>query len=106
MAEFGTSVSVLAKESSQVVTETVTKGVPEAVNNVQEQISTMVGGAKEAKDSISDCEFHPRGGDEGLTRGVALSEESQVDGEHIENMSNERVCDFLRQKNMSNARSN
>lgn len=57
MAEFGTSVSVLAKETAQVVKETVVEGVPEAVHNVQEQISAMAGSASEVKDSVSDCEF-------------------------------------------------
>jgi hypothetical protein len=34
---------------------------------------------------------------------VGLSAESQEQFKHIDNMSNERVCDFLREKHMSNA---
>ncbi|KAJ5362510.1 hypothetical protein N7541_003354 [Penicillium brevicompactum] len=76
VADFGNSVSSLAQESAGVVKETVVEGVPKALHAVQEGISAIAGGAKEVEET---AEF-----------------------EHIDNMSNERVCDFLRQKHMSN----
>lgn len=64
LAEFGNSVSVLAQESAQTVQTTVAEGVPQAVNTVQEKISAIVGGAKEATESVSGCESSPRGRNE------------------------------------------
>ncbi|QQK39819.1 hypothetical protein Pdw03_2673 [Penicillium digitatum] len=87
ISEFGNNVSSAAQEQVVAAKETLLEGaVPAAqgaMRTVQDQMCTIAGGATESKETVSE-------------------DRSQEESECIDNLSNEQICDFLREKHMSN----
>ncbi|CRL23786.1 unnamed protein product [Penicillium camemberti] len=90
MSEFGNSVSSTAQEKFVAAKDTIMEGaVPAAqgaLRTVQGHIRTISGGAKEVEEV-----------EEPISENL-----SQEERETIDKMSNEQICDFLREKHMSN----
>ncbi|KAJ5187433.1 hypothetical protein N7449_010427 [Penicillium cf. viridicatum] len=87
MSEFGNSVSSAAQERLVAAKDTLMEGAlpaaQGALRTVRGHIRTISGGAKEVEEPVSEN----------------LSQEER---ESIDEMSNEQICDFLREKHMSN----
>ncbi|KAJ5920524.1 hypothetical protein N7516_011382 [Penicillium verrucosum] len=87
MSEFGESVTSAAQERFVAAKDTIMEGAlpaaQGALQTVQGHIRTISGGAEEVEEPVSEI----------------LSQEER---ESIDKMSNEQICDFLREKHMSN----
>ncbi|CAI7652604.1 unnamed protein product [Penicillium discolor] len=90
MAEFGNSVSSAAQEKFVAAKDTIMEGAlpaaQGALRTVRGHIRTISGGAKEVEEV-----------EEPVSENI-----SQEEREIIDKMSNEQICDFLREKHMSN----
>ncbi|KAJ5877072.1 hypothetical protein N7455_000537 [Penicillium solitum] len=90
MSEFGNSVSSAAQEKFVAAKDTIMEGAlpaaQGALRTVQGHIRSISGGAKEVEEV-----------EEPVSENL-----SQEERECIDNMSNEQICDFLREKHMSN----
>ncbi|CAI7584383.1 unnamed protein product [Penicillium viridicatum] len=88
MSEFGNSVSSAAQEKFVAAKDTIMEGAlpaaQGALRTVQGHIRTISGGAEEEVE-------------EPVSENI-----SQEERESIDKMSNEQICDFLREKHMSN----
>ncbi|OQE31026.1 hypothetical protein PENFLA_c002G03188 [Penicillium flavigenum] len=87
ISEFGNSVSSAAQEKIVAAKDTLMEGAlpaaQGAIRTVQGHIRTISGGSNEVEETVPE-------------------ELSQEERDRIDQMSNEQVCDFLREKHMSN----
>jgi hypothetical protein len=87
ISEFGNSVSSAAQEKIVAAKDTLMEGAlpaaQGAIRTVQGHIRTISGGSNEVEETVPE-------------------ELSQDERDRIDEMSNEQVCDFLREKHMSN----
>ncbi|KAJ5788322.1 hypothetical protein N7457_003312 [Penicillium paradoxum] len=110
LSEIGNSVGSVVQEKAGAVKEIIMdSAVPAAqgaLHTVQDQISALSGGAKGAEETVSEGLFFLMSLfvmviDEGGVL-LDLTAASREEQERIDNMSDEQICDFLRDKHMSN----
>lgn len=111
MSEFGESVTSAAQERFVAAKDTIMEGAlpaaQGALQTVQGHIRTISGGAEEVEEPVSESMFFvsmysPTVYMTRLLTKMLCLVLSQEERESIDKMSNEQICDFLREKHMSN----
>ncbi|KAJ5498193.1 hypothetical protein N7453_007244 [Penicillium expansum] len=104
ISEFGSSVTSAAQETVVAAKDTLMEGAlpaaQGALQTMQYHIHNISGGAKEVEETVSEAvsQQHMTW----LLTKVLCLEISQEERDRIDKMSNEQICDFLREKHMSN----